>query len=69
MDCAVGSGEGSDSRDLFLYGSWISVPSAVELSSFSVVAVLDVLTLASSGGAVVVAGTTVSDLFSNSMVV
>ena len=69
MDCAVGSGKESDSRDWFPYGSWISVPSAVELSSFSVVAVLDVLTSASPGGAVVVAGMTVSDLFSDSMVV
>lgn len=69
MGCAVGSGEDSDSRDWLPYGSWVSVPSAVELSSFSVVAVLDVLTSASSGGAVVVAGMTVSDLFSDSLVV
>lgn len=69
MGCAVGSGEESDSRDWFPYGSWISVLSAVEVSSFSVVAVLDVLTSASSGGAVAVAGMTVSDLFSDSMVV
>ena len=37
MDCAVGSGKESDSRDWFPYGSWISVPSAVLFSDSMVV--------------------------------